>query len=127
MEAIAIVTVLALIQFFVFSFDVGKARVKYGVSAPSISGNPEFERAFRVQQNTLEQLIQFLPALWMFGYYVHPLWGAAIGVVFIIGRFVYRAGYLQDPSQRGKGFMTGMAATAILLLGGLIGAVMNLL
>lgn len=127
MEAIAIVTVLALIQFFIFSMDVGKARVKYGVSAPSISGNPEFERAFRVQQNTLEQLIQFLPALWMFGYYVHALWGAAIGVVFIIGRFVYRAGYLQDPSQRGKGFIIGMAASSILLLGGLIGAVMILL
>lgn len=127
MEAIAIVTVLALIQFFIFSMDVGKARVKYGVSAPSISGNPEFERAFRVQQNTLEQLIQFLPGVWMFGYYVHALWGAAIGVVFIIGRFVYRAGYLQDPSKRGKGFMISMAATAILLLGGLIGAVMNLL
>ncbi len=127
MEVIAIVTVLALIQYFIFSFDVGKARVKYGVSAPSTSGNPDFERAFRVQQNTLEQLIQFLPALWIFGYYVDALWGAGIGVVFIIGRFVYRAGYTQDPSKRGKGFTIGMAASSILLVGGLIGAVLKLI
>jgi len=127
MEVIAIVTVLALIQYFIFSFDVGKARVKYGVNAPSTSGNPDFERAFRVQQNTLEQLIQFLPALWIFGYYVDALWGAGIGVVFIIGRFVYRAGYTQDPSKRGKGFTIGMAASSILLVGGLIGAVLKLI
>jgi len=127
MEAIAIVTVLALIQYFVFSLDVAKARGKYKVSAPSISGNPDFERAFRVHQNTMEQLVLFLPALWMFGYYVHPLWGAGIGIVFIIGRFVYRAGYLQDPSKRGTGFTIGIAASSILLLGGLIGAVMNLI
>ena len=127
MEAIAIVTVLALIQCFVFSIGVAKARAKYSISPPSISGNPDFERAFRVHQNTLEQLVLFLPGLWMFAYYVHPLWGAGIGVVFIIGRFVYRAAYLQDPSNRGTGFTIGIAASAVLLLGGLIGAVMELI
>ena len=127
MEAIAIVTVLALIQCFVFSIGVAKARATHSISPPSISGNPDFERAFRVHQNTLEQLVLFLPGLWMFAYYVHPLWGAGIGVVFIVGRFVYRAAYMQDPSNRGTGFTIGIAASGVLLLGSLISAVMNLI
>jgi glutathione S-transferase len=93
-EYTAIVTLLALMQFMLFSIQVGSMRVKHGVKAPAIAGHPEFERMFRVQQNTMEQLVVFVPALWIFAYLVNPLWGAGIGLLFIIGRFVYRAAYL---------------------------------
>ncbi|MCP4300707.1 MAG: MAPEG family protein, partial [Gammaproteobacteria bacterium] len=73
MEAVAIVTILALGQFVLFSIQVGSMRVKHGVKAPATSGHAEFERMFRVQQNTMEQLVVFIPALWMFAYFVKPL------------------------------------------------------
>ena len=122
MEAIAIVTILALIQYFVFGVQVGQMRVKHGVKAPAIAGHPEFERMFRVQQNTLEQLLMFLPALWIYGYFGNPLWAAAAGIVFIIGRFVYRRGYVSDPAKRGTGFTISIIATSYLLVAGLIAA-----
>tara|TARA_R110002049_G_scaffold272614_3_gene450233 strand:+ start:2356 stop:2739 length:384 start_codon:yes stop_codon:yes gene_type:complete len=127
MELIAIVTVLVLIQFFLFSYLVGVQRGKHGVKAPAMSGHPEFDRALRIQQNTMEQLVVFIPALWLFGYYVDPRWGAGIGLVFLIGRFVYRAGYLADPAKRHTGFMIGMVAMLALLLGGLYGAIRRLI
>lgn len=127
MEPIAIVTVLVALQTVAFAFLVGKQRVKHGVKAPTIGGDPEFERAFRVHQNTVEQLVVFLPALWIFGYYVHAPTGAGLGLVFVIARFIYRGSYLKDPSSRGPGFGIGMIATAILLFGGLVGAIRSLL
>ena len=116
MEVTAIVTILALLQFVFFSVQVGSMRGKHKVSAPAVSGPPEFERVFRVQQNTMEQLVVFLPALWMFSHFVNPLWGAGFGVVFIIGRFIYRAEYLKDPSSRSPGFMITFLPTAVMLI-----------
>jgi len=124
-ELIAIVTGLALLQVFVFAFQVGKQRAAHGVSAPAMSGHPDFERMFRVHQNTVENLIIFVPALWMFGYYVHAEIGAGIGVVFLIARQIYRGAYMGDPKNRGKGFGLGALAMMILLLGGMIGAGMS--
>lgn len=125
MEAIAIITILALMQAYVFAIQVGQARVKHGVKAPSTSGHDDFDRMYRVHQNTMEQLILFVPALWVFGLYVHALAGAGIGLVFIIGRFIYRGAYLKDPASRSLGFGLGAVALGILMLGGLIGAVMS--
>lgn len=125
MEAIAIITILALMQAYLFAFQVGQARVKHGVKAPAISGHDDFDRIFRVHQNTMEQLLLFIPALWIFGMYVHAFAGAGIGLVFVIGRFVYRGAYLKDPASRSLGFGLGAASLAILMLGGLIGAVMS--
>ena len=127
MEAIAIVTVLALMQFYWFGLQVGQMRVRHGIKAPAISGHPEFERMERVQQNTMEQLVLFVPALWMFGYLVNPLWGAGMGVVFIIGRFVYRFAYVKDPSTRSAGFTIGIIPTTVMLIWVLVAAVMNML
>jgi uncharacterized MAPEG superfamily protein len=90
-----------------------------------MSGNSDFERSFRVHQNTVEQVVIFIPALWMFGYYVHPMTGAALGLVFIAARFVYRSSYLKDPKSRSMGFGIGAAAMSVLLLGGMIGAAMS--
>lgn len=127
MEYTAIVTVLVLFQFFWYSYYVGIQRSKHGVKAPAISGHPMFERAFRVQQNTLEQLVVFLPSLWLFAIFVNAHWAAGIGLVFLIGRFIYRAAYMKDPATRGVGFVIGVAATVTLGIGALVGAVTRLI
>ena len=123
MEAVAVISALVLIQYLVFAAKVGQARGKHDIKAPAIVGNVEFERIFRIHQNTMEQLIVFLPSLWIFAYYVHALGAAALGVVFLIARFVYFKGYSEDPAKRAPGFITGYFATAALVLGGLGGAI----
>jgi glutathione S-transferase len=127
MELVVIITALALIQFTFFGIRVGQLRVKHGVSAPDTIGDPEFMRMFRVHQNTMEQLVVFLPVLWMFIQYWNPSWGAALGLIFIASRQVYYLGYLKDPKARGKGFGLGFAVIAVLLVGGVAGAVMAML
>ena len=125
MEPIAIVTVVVLVQYIVLGYHVSRGRIKYGVPAPATSGHPDFERTFRIHQNTLEQLVLFIPALWMFGIYVQPLTGAAIGLLFPIGREVYRRSYMADPSARVAGAAIGGGAIAVLLLGAAIGALLS--
>lgn len=125
MQLVAIVTGLALLQVFIFAFQVGAARGKYKVNAPAITGAAEFERNFRAHQNTVEQLIIFVPALWMFAYYVNPAIAAGLGLVFIIARQLYRAAYLANPDNRGIGFLAGALAMMTLLIGGMIGAGMS--
>ncbi|MGH8222570.1 MAG: MAPEG family protein [Woeseiaceae bacterium] len=127
MEAIAVVTTLLIAQAFVFAFMVGRARQKTGTKAPAMSGPPEFERAFRVHQNTIEQLIIVLPGMWMFGYFIHPGIAAGLGLVFFITRFIYRSSYLADPSRRDRGFLPGAIVELTLILGSLAGAVMSFL
>lgn len=121
-----IVTALALLQFVWFAMQVGRARDKYGVKAPAVTGNEIFERHFRVQQNTLELLIAFIPGLYLFGHYFNPLWAAALGVVYLIGRQVYSMSYVKDPKSRSAGFGLSFLPTVILVVGGLIGAGMRL-
>jgi glutathione S-transferase len=121
-ELIAIVSGLALLQVFIFAFQVGKARGIYGVNAPAISGNENFERMFRVHQNSIEQLVLFIPAIWIFGYYVSAEIGAGLGVVFIIARQIYKSAYIGDPKRRAVGFGLSALSMMILLIGGMIGA-----
>jgi uncharacterized membrane protein YecN with MAPEG domain len=127
MKATALVTLFALIEYLWISFSVGQARGRYGVAAPATTGNEIFERWFRVQQNTLEQLVVFLPALWIFAFYVGGRLGALIGLAFIAGRYLYAQGYVEDPEKRGRGFMIGFVATAVLLAGGLLGVFWKIL
>lgn len=127
MELPAIVTLIALLEYMYFTFVVGTSRAKYDVPAPAVSGNPEWERRFRVQQNTLEQLMVFLPALWIFSSFVSPTIGAAIGVVFLIGRPIYFAGYVKKPESRTAGFVMGFLTNVVLLVGGIGGAIKSLL
>ena len=122
MELIAIVTGLALLQVFMFAFQVGKARGAYEISAPAISGNADFERMFRVHQNTVEQLIIFVPGIWMFGYYVHAEIGAGIGLVFLVARQIYKSAYLGNPKNRAAGFGLTALSMMVLVIGGMIGA-----
>ncbi len=127
MESVAIITVLALIQFVYFGIRVGQMRAKHGVKAPEMTGDPEFMRMFRIHQNTMEQLVVFVPALWIFAHYWEPKWGAAIGLIYIASRFVYYVGYLKDPKDRGRGFGIGFVTITVLLVGGIVGAVMQML
>jgi len=127
MELVVIVALLALIEYWVFLILTGQARGRFGVAAPATSGHPVFERYFRVQMNTLEQLALFLPGLGAFAWMVSPRWAAALGVLFIAGRAIYARGYIQDPAKRGPGFLMTLTANAILVFGGLVGAVWRLL
>jgi glutathione S-transferase len=126
MAYVDIVTALALLQFIVFGFKVGRARGRYGVKAPAVVGNEIFERHFRVQQNTLEQLIVFLPGLYLFSHYFWPVAAAVLGVIYLIGREVYSATYVKNPASREVGYGLTFLPTVILVLGGLVGAVRSL-
>jgi len=126
MAYVDIVTALALLQFVWFGFKVGQARGRYGVKAPAVAGNEIFERHFRVQQNTLEQLIVFIPGLYLFGHYWNPIVAAVLGVIYLIGRAVYAATYVKDPAKREVGYGMTFLPAVILVLGGLSGAVWSL-
>jgi len=126
MAYVDIVTALALLQFIVFGIQVGRARGRYGIKAPATSGNDQFDRYFRVQQNTLESLIVFIPSILLFSRYFNPLWAAALGVIYLIGRQVYATSYVKDPAKRGAGYAMTMLPILALIIGGLIGAVLQL-
>ena len=117
-----VVMLLALLQYFGFSMAVGRARYRYGVKAPATTGNEDFERVYRAQMNTLELLAIFLPALWAFALFISPVWAAGLGLVFIVGRFMYFMGYVKAADKRSVGFGLSMFPTLFLLLGGLFGA-----
>jgi glutathione S-transferase len=122
MSLVAAVIALALIEFFVFGLLVGRARQQYGVAAPAISGHPVFDRYMRVHQNTMEQLVIFVPAMVVFALYVSAGVAALLGLLFIAGRVVYLRGYVADPGKRGTGFAISAVAQLILMVGGLVGA-----
>ena len=115
----ALVTCLALSLYFMMAGRVARARAKFGIKLPAISGNTDFERVFRVQANTLEWLPLFLPSLWLFAIYIGDGWAAGLGLVWIIGRILFMIGYTQAAEKRGPGFAVQAAATIILWTGSL--------
>ena len=115
----ALVTLLAILLYMFASVRVSRARMKYGVKLPAISGNADFERVFRAHMNMLEFMPVFLPSLWLFAIYVSDSIAAAIGAVWIVGRFVYMVGYAKSVPQRGPGFAIQLLAASALLLGAL--------
>lgn len=127
MNWIALVTLLAALQCLVFGALVSAARGKFKLAAPATSGNENFERYFRVHHNTVEQLVVFLPSLWLFGLYLNPIWGAILGAIFIVGRLVYAFGYIKDPAKRGAGFGLSALPTMFLLLGAILGVVRSVI
>ena len=110
----ALVTCLAILFYFFTSIQVSKARVKFGVKAPAISGNADFERVFRVQMNTLEWMPIFLPSLWLFAIYISDIGAAVLGLVWIAGRILYLIGYSEAAAKRSRGFGIQAAAATIL-------------
>ncbi len=112
----SLVTLAAIILFFVMGLRVAKARGTYNVPAPATSGDPIFERHFRVQMNTLEWLAMFLPALWLGAIWHSDEVAAGLGLVWIIGRIIYMVAYVADPKTRSLGFVVQMLATLSLIL-----------
>jgi glutathione S-transferase len=123
----AIVTILAVLFVFYTGMRVARMRGKHGVHAPATAGHPEFERAYRVQMNTLEQFVIFLPLLWIATSYFGRLgWLApALGLVWIAGRIVYMQGYMAAPEKRSRGFAISMIANLGLLILSIVGIVQN--
>jgi glutathione S-transferase len=113
----ALITCLAVAVYFATSVLVARARAAYGIKAPAITGNPDFERVFRVQMNTLEWMPMFLPSLWLFAIYVSDPFAAAIGLVWIAGRILYIVSYAKAADKRGPGFSIQAFATIALWLG----------
>ena len=122
MELVTIVIALALIEYSVFGMLVGKARGTYGIDAPAIAGHPVFERYYRVHQNTLENLVLFIPGMIMFAQYVSTGVAAGLGILFIVGRFLYLRAYVADPKSRSLGFALSYIPALVLVIGGLVGA-----
>src|SRR5262245_54304819 len=121
MELVYGTILLALVEYMVMAALVGRARGKHGVRAPAMTGHPEFERANRVHINTLENLIIFVPAVWLFATYVSALYAAILGGVFVAARAVYAIGYLQAAEKRGVGAGVTGLVNAVLVAGALIG------
>ena len=115
----ALVTCLAILFYFFATIQVSKARVAFGIKVPATSGNPDFERVFRVQMNTLEWMPIFLPSLWLFAIYISDPIAAGLGLVWIAGRILYMTGYSQAANKRGRGFAIQAGAAVLLWLGAL--------
>ena len=123
MPLVHIVVGLALAQFLFFCFAVGKARGTYKVAAPATTGNEMFERYFRVQMNTLELLIIFVPSILLFGQYTGAYLATALGVIYLIGRMLYFTSYVKDPKSRSAGFGLSALPVIVLLVGTIVGAI----
>ncbi|MES2675292.1 MAG: MAPEG family protein [Pseudomonadota bacterium] len=123
----AIITLLSLLLFLLTGVAVAYARDKYGIKAPATTGNDDFERVFRVQMNTQENLILFLPALWLFNNYVSIVWAGIIGLVWLLGRTYYAISYIRSASARGPGFIISILAFAVLAIGASIGILMRIM
>ena len=123
MPLVHIVVGLALVQFLFFCFAVGKARGTYKVAAPATTGNEMFERYFRVQMNTLELLVIFVPSILIFGQYFGAYTAVALGVIYLVGRLIYFASYVKDPKGRSMGYGLSALPVVILLAGAIFGAI----
>lgn len=120
-----IVTVITLFIYLWMAVQVGKSRSKHDVPAPQNTGPDEFLRVLRVHENTVEGLLLFLPALWMFALTFGDLWAGLIGIFYPLGRVIYAKGYYQAADKRSRGFMIGLISTSILLIGSLIGLILS--
>jgi glutathione S-transferase len=123
----AAVTLVALLVYFLIIGAVAKARSQYGIKAPAVTGNENFERAYRVQMNTLEQMALFLPALWLYATYVSDRGAAVGGLIWVVGRVIYAIAYTRDPTARGPGAMITLLASVGLWLGAAYGVVRALI
>mgnify|MGYP001817892049 CR=1 FL=1 len=126
MESTALLILIALAQYVFFSVRVGGAREKYGIEAPQTTGDENWERLYRVQMNTLEQLIVFIPGMLLFSSYVSFRWIWIPGLLFIVGRQLYYLEYVKNPSSRTPGMAVTMLANAVLLVGSLVAVLIKM-
>lgn len=123
----ALATIAVAVLLFCAAWLVGWARGKYKVKAPATTGHPMFERAFRVQMNTIENALALLPVLWLFALYVSDAWAAGLGAAWLVGRVAYAVGYMKDPAKREAGFTISSLAWVALTLGAAWGVVRTFL
>ena len=126
MELVYFMIMLALLEYVAMAALVGRAREKFGILAPTMTGHPDFERVIRVHLNTLENLIIFVPAVWIFASYVSALWAAILGFVFVVARAVYAIGYLRAADKRSIGAAITGLVDVVLVVGGLIGLALEI-
>jgi len=126
MQYVELVSIIAVLQFLSYGALTGRARRHSGLKAPAITGHEGFERMYRVQMNTLELLIAFLPALFLAAKYWPAYLVSSLGVIYLFGRLAYWRAYVTDPSARGFGFMLSMLPTMILAIMALLGVVLSL-
>jgi glutathione S-transferase len=119
----AAATLLVLLLHQYVTMMVAQARAKYGIKAPAVTGNEHFERAYRVQMNTVEQIVFFLPAMWLCAVLLSDIGAAVGGVIWVIGRVIYAVSYVNDPATRGRGTMICVLAQYALWLGAAVGLV----
>lgn len=113
-------SILALFVMSWLTMRVGAARGKYNVTAPATTGHPLFERHYRIQMNSVEQFVMFLPALWLFAAAWGDVYAGLLGAMWSLGRVIYAISYAQAPEKRGPGMMIGFLALIALLGGALI-------
>ena len=121
------ITLLALLFYILLAQQVSRARTKYGVKAPAVSGNENFERIYRVHLNTLEQLPFFLPSMWLYAMWLSDVGAAVGGLIWIVGRLYYTWSYLNNPASRATGFIIAFVAAVGLYLGAAYGVIKALL
>lgn len=108
---------------FATGINVGRARGRYGIKAPAVTGHEMFERAYRIQMNTLENAVLVLPALWLYAGFIGDRGAAAMGSVWIVARIWYAIAYQKDPTKRGPGFGLSVLAFAGMAAGALWGVI----
>jgi uncharacterized MAPEG superfamily protein len=126
MQYVELIVITAVIQFLFFGVMTGKARVKYGVKAPATTGEEGFERMYRVQMNTLEMLVIFIPVIFIASNYWSPLLTSSLGLVYIIGRFIYWRAYVNEPKNRAIGFMLSLVPSMLLMVLSVVGIIISL-
>ena len=121
----SIVTIIVVLFYFFIATRVPLARRKYNVQLPAINGHPDFERVFRVHQNTLEWMPIFLPSLWLCAIYLTDVGAAVLGVIWIVGRFIYYIGYAREVQRRLPGFFIQSSACLLLIVGAIAGMIIK--
>lgn len=117
MEMVGLVALLAIIEYFILGFLVGRKRVE--VPAPAMTGPPEFERTLRAQQNMAERLVLFLPALYLSAQYNNNFWTWVIGMIWVVARAIYAAGYISSAERRIPGIiLAALCEIALMIMAG---------
>ena len=115
------ITLLTILLMLGLIFHVGRARGKYQVKAPAVSGHELFERAYRIQLNTIESVLMFLPALWLYAIFIGDKGAGDSGLIWLLARVWYAIAYQQNPAKRGLGFLISILVIAGLWTGAAYG------
>ena len=126
MEPLVVVLMLILLQALYFGIEVGRARQRLGIEAPAVSGDDKFDRYFRAHQNSLEQLIIFLPAVLVTAYLGYSITCVVCGVFYLLGRAIYFRSYVKEPKKRTLGFVLSFFSSVILIMTSLVSSLLIL-